>query len=141
VEDAYPNTATLTFYKVRYSSPYFTFTPVENRTVDNKPLQTLSKAQQALWIKYDSSAQGPGYPFIDFGNKVALKGPIYNPQVLHGLTWQQIASQLSNPSSEVTKGVVGAANWLTAGICKMTGNKPGSVCSAGPIPALEAKLH
>ena len=29
---------------------------------------------------------------------------------------------------------------LTASICKMTNNKPGAVCTAAPIPAIEAKL-
>ena len=60
--------------------------------------------------------------------------------MLHGLTWAQVASQLKDPNSTVAQNVNGAANYLTASICKMTNNKPGSVCTAGPIPAIEAKL-
>jgi hypothetical protein len=138
--EPFPNTATLTFYKVQYSSPYLTFTEVENTTVSKQPLQPVSKAQQALWTKYDPPPTGPGYPFIDFGNKLALKGPIYSAALLHGLTWAQIAAQLSNPASPVAIGADGAANYLTAAICKMTNNKPAGVCAAAPIPALEAKL-
>src|SRR5215470_8390485 len=62
--DAFPDTATLTFYKTGYNSKYLTFTPVENLTVDRSLLQPVSKAQEALWVKYGSTSQGPGYPFI-----------------------------------------------------------------------------
>jgi thiol-disulfide isomerase/thioredoxin len=138
--DVYPNTPTLTFYKQQYSSPYLTFTPVENQNGSRKPLQPTTKSQQALWVKYDSSPQGTGFPFIDFGNKVVLTSYLFNPQVLHGLTWAQVAGQLRNPASTVAKNVDGAANYFTASICKMTNNKPASVCTAAPIPAIESKL-
>jgi thiol-disulfide isomerase/thioredoxin len=138
--DVFPNTPTLTFYRQQYSSPYLTFTPVEHQKVDGKPLQPVTKAQQALWAKYDSSAQGLGYPFVDFGNKAVITGPFYLPQNLKGLTWAQVASKLKNPNDPVAQQVGGSANYITAAICKMTGNKPASVCIAAPIPAIEAKL-
>jgi len=138
--DSYPNTATLTFYKQRYTSRYLTFTPVENTKVNRTLLQPTTAAQQALWVKYDNGVNGPGYPFISFGNKVIMTGPLYDPQVLHGLTWALIAKELTIPTSPVTIGVVGAANYLIAAICKMTNNAPASVCTAAPIPAIEARL-
>src|SRR5579859_1815731 len=138
--DIYPNTPTLTFYRQRYSSPYLTFTPVENENGARKLLQKTTKSQLALWTKYDSSSSGIGYPFIDFGNKTIITGPLYSPQVLAGLTWAQVAAQLKNPNSTVGKNVNGAANYITASICKMTGNKPATVCTAAPIPSIESKL-
>ena len=138
--DIYPNTPTLTFRHQKYSSKYLTFTPIENENEQQKVIQNPTKAQQALWVKYDSTSQGVGYPFIDFGNKIVLTGPLYNPQVLHGMTWAQVASALKNPNSTVAKNVNGAANYLTASICKMTNNTPSSVCSAAPIPTIEASL-
>jgi hypothetical protein len=138
--DVYPNTATLTFYKQDYSSPYLTFTPVENENVNHGPLQPTTKTQQMLWKKYDTTQGAVGYPFIYFGGKVIITGPLYSPAVLHGLTWSQIAGQLSNPSSTVAQNVNGAANYITASICKMTNNTPSSVCKAAPIPAVEAKI-
>jgi thiol-disulfide isomerase/thioredoxin len=138
--DVYPNTPTLTFYKQQYSSSYLTFTPIENEDINHNILQPVSKAELALWTKYDSTAQGVGYPFIDFGGKVILTGPLYIPTLLHGLSWSQIAGQLSNPNSTVAKNIDGAANYITAAICKMTSNAPASVCNAGPIPTIEAKL-
>jgi hypothetical protein len=138
--DYAPNTSTLTFYKQKYSSSYLTFTPVENENGSRKVLQPTTKAQQALWAKFDSTSQGLGYPFIDFGNKMAITGPLYDPKVLAGLNWAQIASKLKNPNDPVARAVDGAANYVTASICKMTGDKPGSVCTAAPIKTIEAKL-
>ena len=138
--DVDPNTATLTFLHQQYTSKYLTFTPIENETVTHGPLQNPTKAQQALWAKYDSSNGGLGYPFIDFGGKVVLTGPLYDPAVLKGLSWSQISNQLKNPNSTVTKNVLGAANYVTAAICKMTNDTPSTVCKSGAIPSIEAKL-
>jgi thiol-disulfide isomerase/thioredoxin len=138
--DQFPNTPTLTFYKQQYSSPYLTFTPVENQDGQHKQLQPVTKAQQALWTTYGTTQGSVGYPFIDFGNKVAVTGPMYLPTMLNGLTWAQVASKLKNPSDPVAKAVDGAANYVTASICKMTGDKPANVCAAAPIKTIEAKL-
>jgi hypothetical protein len=138
--DTDPNTATLTFRHQKYTSKYLTFRPVENETVTRTLLQKPTKAEQALWVKYDSTSQGVGYPFIDFGNKVIITGPLYDPGVLKGLTWSQIASQLKDPNSAVAKNVNGAANYVTAAICKMTNNTPSAVCGAASVKSIEGQL-
>jgi thiol-disulfide isomerase/thioredoxin len=135
--DVYPNTATLTFYKATYTSSYLVFTAVENQDVNRNTLQATTSAQQALWDKY--APPGTGYPFIDIGNRF-IAASTYNPQVLQGLSWTQIAADLHKPSSAVAQGAVGSANVFTAAICKITGNAPASVCTSAPIPALEGKL-
>jgi hypothetical protein len=137
--DTDPNTPTLTFYKSTYTSKYLTFTPVENETVSHAPLQNTTSAQQATWVKYSPPNQ-LGYPFIDFGNKFLINGPQFDPAVLAGLTWAQVAQQMRDPSSKVAQGVLGAANYITAAICKITGNAPASVCSAPAVTAMEGKL-
>jgi thiol-disulfide isomerase/thioredoxin len=138
--DTDPNTPTLTFYKSSYSSPYLTFTPVENETVSRGPLQNTTAAQQALWQKYDSSASGVGYPFISFGNKYVIKTPTYDPGVLAGMSWAQVATALHNPNSPVAQGALGTANLITAAICKMTGGQPGNVCTSAGVVAANAHL-
>jgi thiol-disulfide isomerase/thioredoxin len=138
--DYYPSTPTLTFYKAGYASRYLTFTPVENLTVARTPLQPVTAAQNAIWARYEGGASNEGYPFIDFGNKYVIKAPIYNPQVLHGLTWEQVAADLHNPSSPVAQGALGAANYITAAICKITNGKPGSVCASPAITAIQASF-
>jgi hypothetical protein len=135
--DVYPNTSTLTFYRSTYTSKYLVFTPVESEDVNKSPLQTPTTAQSALWAKYDPP--GDTFPFIDFGNRF-LATVTYNPGVLAGLTWSQIATDLHNPSSAVAKGAVGSANVFTAAICKLTGNTPASVCTTAPVSSLEAGL-
>jgi len=135
--DVYPNTATLTFYGSTYTSHYLVFTPVENQDVNRKPLQATTAAQQALWAKY--LPPGDSYPFIDIGNRF-LATSTYNPQVLQGLSWNQIATALHNPSSPVAQGAIGSANLMTAAICKITRNAPASVCGASPIPAIESRI-
>jgi thiol-disulfide isomerase/thioredoxin len=138
--DTDPNTPTLTFYKAKYSSPYLVFTPVENENRNHGPLQNTTSQQQALWAKYDTSDGYTGYPFIDFGNKYVLKAPTYDPAVLAGMSWAQVAAALHNPSSAVAKGADGSANLITAAICKMTGGKPGNVCSSAGVVKASGSL-
>jgi hypothetical protein len=144
-QEVYPHTATLNFYKSSYASKYLTFTPVEQETVSEKPLEKLTSAQTTLLTKYDSppyvsaSEQG-AIPFIDFGGKYFVHGAQYNPQVLSGQTWAQVAAALKNPSSAIAKGADGAANMITATICKVTNNQPSNVCTTPTIKAIEGQL-
>lgn len=138
--DVYPNTATLTFYQTGYNSKYLAFTPVENETITRSLLQSPTAQQNQVWARYEPDASQRGYPFISFGNKYVLKAPIYDPAVLKGLTWSQIAADLHNPSSPVAQGVLGGANFMTAAICKMTNNQPASVCTAPSITAVAGGL-
>jgi hypothetical protein len=138
--DVFPHTATLTFYQAGYHSRYLTFTPVENLTVSKTLLQSPTAAQNKLWAQYEPDPNQRGYPFIDFGNKWVLKGPIYNPQLLQGLTWAQIAAALHNSASPVAQGADGAANYLTAAICSMTHNQPASVCTSRAVTSVAGKL-
>ena len=126
--EAYPNTATLTFYKSSYTSPYLSFAGVENEKIDHSALQAPTAAEQALWARYDPNS----YPFIDVGNKYMFT-VIYNPQVLAGKSWSQIAAALKDPSSPIAKSVDGAANYLTAAICKTTNNMPSAVCTSRAV--------
>jgi len=138
--DVFPSTATLTFYKSGYHSKYLTFTPVENATVTKGPLQNPTAAQNAIWAKYEPNPANRGYPFIDIGNKFLIEGHIYDPGVLKGLTWSQIATAMQNPSSPVAQGVLGAANYITAAICRTTNNQPASVCTSPAVTKVAGKL-
>jgi Domain of unknown function (DUF929) len=138
--DAYPNTPTLTFYKAGYTSKYLTFTPVENEDINRNTLQKTTTAQMDLWEKYDGSSTGVSYPFIDFGNKVVLKTPLVDPQVLAGKSWAQVAAALHDPTSAIGQAELGAANYVTAAICKMTNNSDTSVCTASTISSMEKSI-
>ncbi len=143
--DVYPNTPTFTFYQSNYSSSYIDFVSVESEDNQQNPLQTPTADQQQLFSKYDAppyvSAQDQGgIPFIDIANRYLVISSGYSPQVLQGLSWQEIANELSNQNSPVAKGILGAANYLTAAICQSTSQQPASVCSAPPIPQIEQSL-
>ena len=150
--DIFPNTPTWTFLNAKYTSQYLTFSSLEQYTnikdasspSGYSPLQTPTAAQTALLAKYDnapyvSSSDAGAIPFIDFGNKYMIVGASYNPQVLAGLSWSQVATDLSSASSPVAKAVDGTANYLTAAICKMTGNQPASACTS-TVQSLESGL-
>ena len=138
--DTDPNTATLTFYKTGYTSNYLAFTPVEVQTVGRGPLQNPTSAQNALWAKYEPDPNTRGYPFVAFGNKLVMKGPIYDAGVLQGKSWSQIAAALKDPASPVAQGVNGAANYITGAICQMTNNQPADVCSSAAVTAVKSGL-
>ena len=138
--DTDPNTATLTFYKSGYTSNYLKFAAVENETISHAPLQNPTAAQAALWAKYEPDPSTRGYPFIDFGNKLVMKGPIYDPAVLAGKSWSQIAAALKDPTSPIAQSVDGAANYVTGAICRMTNNQPSSVCSTPAVTAVQSGL-
>lgn len=144
--DVYANTPTWTFYKSSYTSKYLSFTPVEQ--LSNIPdksssagytaLQSTTSAQQALMNTYDTQGS---IPFVDMGNKfVQVGNPTgFGPQVLTGKSWSQIAAALKQPSSAIAKGVDGAANYMTAAICKLTSNQPATACTP-VVKQLEAKI-
>jgi thiol-disulfide isomerase/thioredoxin len=143
--DVPPSIPTLTFYKTGYTSKYLVFTPVETTTEDrNTPLQKTTAAQQALLNKYDAPpyvSQGStgAIPFVDFGNKFLVSGASYNPAVLQGKSWSEVAAALSDPASPISQGAVGAANSMTAAICKLTNNQPATACTPA-IQRLEGQL-
>jgi hypothetical protein len=143
--DVFANTPTLTFYKSTYTSKYITFVPVETETVSKAPLQQTTAAQNQLLAKYDTQPYIPpqsprgSIPFVDFGNHYMISGASYNPQVLQGKTWSEVVAALSDPSNPIAKGADGAANLITAAICKLTSNQPGSACTP-VVKSLEKSL-
>jgi hypothetical protein len=140
--DVYPDTATLSFHGATYTSDLLSFTGVE--TTSNVPtatgyatLDTTSAADQALIAKYNAAGT---IPFVDLGNKYMINGASYDPAVLKGLTHEQIAAQLSIPTSDVAKAVDGSANVITATLCKLTDDKPAAVCTSPGVVAGASKL-
>ena len=135
--DVYPNTPTLTFRHSTFQSSVISFSGVEIADRTGGQLEVLTPAQQAVIEKLDPAGS---IPFISIGNRYTEVGSGYRPDPLQGLSWDQIAAQLSDPKSAVTQAVVGNANYLTAAICRISGEQPSSVCSDPAIQALEAKL-
>jgi hypothetical protein len=138
-DQTYPPLDTWTFYGSGYTSKYLTFVPVETRSnvlvsrhanpADKKSytrLQRLTAAQQAIFAKYDNLQ---AVPFTDFGNRYALTGSSFAPDVLEHQTWSQIAAALRDPSGITGRSILGAVNYITAAICHLTGDQPATACT------------
>jgi len=119
-----------------------------NQTASNGqgyvPLQSPTAAQEALIAKYDAppyvpSANKGAIPFVYLGGHYLITGASALPSVLSGKSWATIASSLKDASSAEAKAVDGTANYITAGICKMTSNQPSSVCTSS-VTALQSKM-
>jgi hypothetical protein len=120
--DVYPNTATLSFRAVRYQSTELTLRTTELADNAGRPLQPQTALDTTLIDTYDvppyvnSADQSGAVPFLDIANKYVLAGAQYNPQVLAGLSAAQIASQLTNPSSQVAQAIDGSAQVIITAI-------------------------
>ncbi len=141
-QDVFPSTPTFTFYQSSFSSPYVDFVGKEiysNKLQGNNyaPLETLTTAESDIFKKFSYQQ---AFPFFYIDGKFVVTGVQYDPSVLKGLSMAQVADQLATPTSKVAQAIDGAANTITAAVCKATGAKPAAVCTAPEITALQAKL-
>ncbi len=135
--DIFPNTPTFSFVHSQYTSQYVDFVAIETETRSRAPLQTPTAAQRQLLTQLDP----PGsIPFLDVGNRYLGVGGGYSNDVLTGKTWTEIAASLSNPSSPVTQAILGNANYITAALCRVTGDQPGDVCSTPTLTQIKGRL-
>lgn len=142
--DVYPSTPTMSFYKSSYASKYVAFVPVE--WYSEKPdsatptgyayLQRPTPEQAALFNSYS----GGGFPFVDIGNRYVVPGVQYLPSALANMTWAQVAAAMRDPSSPVARDIDGAANMITAAICKLTHGQPASVCNSAGVRAAAGSI-
>lgn len=148
--DVYPNTATLSFHGARLTSDYVSFTGVETTTNQPagsgyQPLDRLSPGDSALLQKYNAPPYVPAssagsIPFLDIGGAFVEAGASYSPQLLAGKNQEQIAAALDDPHDPIAQAVGGAANTITAAICRTTGGQPGPVCSAPGVQAAASRI-
>jgi hypothetical protein len=151
--DVDPATPTFSYRNATFTSQFVSFFPDEQYT--NIPsgsgyttLKNPTTAEQAVLTKYSSptfipSDTTPGstsFPFIDIGNQALVSGAGYNPQMLAGLSHNDIASHLNDPTNTVTQAIVGTANYITAAICASTNMQPSSVCTSSGVQAAASAL-
>jgi hypothetical protein len=141
--DVYAGTPTLSFYKSSYTSRYLAFAAVEwysERPDASTPtgyayLQRPTPQQAAAFSSY-----GGSFPFVDIGDRYLVPQAQYIPSALAGLSWAQVAADMRDPSSPVGKDIDGAANMITAAICKLTHGQPASVCSSAGVRAADHSI-
>ena len=138
--DVFASTPTFSFDGSTYQSDYLAFVPVEafsNKRSGNgyARLQDLTAAQDSLL-----NSAGGGFPFVDFGGSYVAKGASYNPGILSGMNWNSIASALTQTNTQQSKAILGAANMMSAVICKLTNGNPANVCNSSGVQAAAATL-
>ncbi|HLI54367.1 MAG TPA: DUF929 family protein [Acidimicrobiales bacterium] len=124
--------STLSFYGSTFTSPYLAFVPVETTTNQPegqgyKPLETPTKAEAALWQKYDPAGD---IPFIDIGGKYLLETAQFPDTLLSGLSFNTIVSEIGANNNTVGAAVDAAATALVKYICTITNNQPAKTCQA-----------
>jgi len=139
-DDVYPSTPTISFHGSTYKSDYLSFQAVELATSQREggqyaPLESLTPAQEQIMRKYDSppyvaSGSQGAVPFLDMGNTFVMAGSSFSPDLLKGMTPDQVAALLSRSEGTIPQSVLGPANAMTAMLCELTGGKPGNVCTS-----------
>lgn len=101
--------------------------------------QPLDRGESALFGRDDTAdrtGQPTGVlPFVDLGNRYVSAGAAFSPSVLTGLSRNEIAVGLVDPKDPVTRAIVAAANYLSAAICSIDGDRPAPVCSSPGVAA------
>lgn len=146
--DVFPNTATFTFHGASYSSRWITFVGVETASNVRQgdgyaPLDKLTPQQEEIFMTYNAppyTESVGSIPFIDFGGKFLLVGASYDASVLTGKSAEEIADALSDSTTPISKGAIGAANTFTAAICSLTNGQPASICADPTITKIQATL-
>ncbi len=153
--DVYADTHTLSYRSASLASQYIFFHSVEQYT--NIPasgsagaytvLQNPTKEEAKDISTYSSPTYIPGaqqgatsFPFITINNLALISGASYNPGILAGLSWSDIANGLSNPNNPATQAIVGTANYISAAICASTNSAPSSVCKSSGVTAASKAL-
>ncbi|WP_455380793.1 DUF929 family protein [Acidihalobacter prosperus] len=142
-KDVYPNTATMSYAKVKYKSHYVDFTPVETSDRMGHPLEPLKGESAKLFHKFDSApytGHADGIPFLYIGGEWLLLGAPVNPKIYANLNWSQITKQLSQPKSKLARLVMPQANLITAAICQTTNQKPHKICQSAGVKAAAGML-
>ncbi len=146
--DVAPDTPTLSFHGASYTSRYVAFKGFEVANRQGQPLDKVPATLQRLVNKYGREPYVPGapathpapIPFIDFAGRDLISGASYDPAILHGLTHQQVATAITDPSTPISKSVLTTANTMTAMICQATHNQPADVCDSSGVKAAAATL-
>jgi hypothetical protein len=142
---AFSNLSTFTFYDSDYTSKYVALESVERYSSLNPTgarylsLQVPNARQSAAVADYGQSANN--FPFLDVANRYVLQGASFTPDVLVGLTQDQIAGDLTSPLSPLTQAVVSSANEISASICAVDGQNPSNVCQSRGVEAADDALH
>ncbi|MGH7667830.1 MAG: DUF929 family protein [Candidatus Dormibacteria bacterium] len=148
VYDSPANIPSFTFaYGAKYTSSHLVFLGREYQSNvsinhDGAPYRRFQSLPRLIATAF-SNIGSAGYPFLDYGGKLASVGSETqsgNVEAMQNLSWDQVLHQLHNTKSTIAQEVLGGANYDAAAICMLTAQKPGSVCKSSAIRTLQAAI-
>lgn len=122
------NIPTVTYTGSTYRSDVLDFTAVE--TADRMQQPTGEKPSAEDEATFRRLQPEGGIPFVHYGAAWTGGATFNAAELFAGRQEGDLAAKLKDPKSAETKLVVGAANVITAQICKETAGKPANVCSS-----------
>ena len=146
--EVFPRTPGFSFYGSSYASPEVSLVAVEAwgaslstvAPAGYPALGSLDPATAALLRRYDPpGSAGAALPFLDVGNRLVLTGAGigYSPSLFHGTDLAGASGALGDPTSALSRSVLGVADAITAVVCAEDGMRPAAVCG-DPATALAA---
>jgi Domain of unknown function (DUF929) len=127
---------TMSFRYSRFRSSYLDFDPIVAEGAPMQKVDTVPPKVRKAWKHYAPE----GFPFVDFDGKAVVTTSAFDPTLLSELTRAQIAGDLSQPKLAVAKAIDGGANQITAAVCLVTKERPGSVCDTKTIAEIQRSL-
>ncbi|MGH8116783.1 MAG: DUF929 family protein [Rhodanobacteraceae bacterium] len=129
--DVYPNTATFSFVGSTYRSRWLDLQAVETADRQDHPLQKPDKFQMAQFLRFDRApyTNEPGsIPFLDLDGRWVAVGSPFDPELLHGMGWYDVAARLESGKGPLWEAVLGEADLLTRQLCVLTRGQPRATC-------------
>lgn len=124
------NMPTVSFVGATYTSQYLVFDAYETADRLGQPLQSMSEADKAIFLKMSPKSL---IPAIDWGG-LTTSGASYDGSFLAGMSDAQLTALLKAQGDSRTQAILGSANLATAQLCRLTGGKPGDVARPGSRP-------
>ena len=134
--------ATFTFQGSTYNSPYLEWMTLERPQDTGQPVTKPTDQQKRILDTYNTKQYvdeefAGKVPFIDIGNQYLMAGAAFDVHMLIDHSWQEIANGLNDPNNQITRNILGTANYMTAAICTITGEQPASICQRSVIQQIQ----
>lgn len=133
---------TWSFYGSTYTSQYLSFASYEEYTNERKgsgykPLETVPGPANQVWAATEANtANGQGFPFLDFAGKYTIRTAQFDPTLIQSRSFDSILGVVGKNDNTVGADIDASAAMFTKYLCGITNNQPGSVCSAvANVPA------
>lgn len=136
-DEKYLNLATLSFARASYESQYVEFVGRETADRNSESLQELGDSDYSILDTYNPDQI---IPFTLIDGQYMQVGSGYSPQLLEGLTHEQVRQHIAAADSPVGKAIRTEIDNITALVCASLG-KQSPACENAAIKHLLTKLR